>query len=192
MYEVTATLEGLVPLMYNRFWNPEETNGRAKTRAQGPLEEELTRKLYVDERGVYVPADNLRMMLIGNQLRPGAALILGSQIEKRNGKKYREFCKACVWVVGEHDPLKVYIQPNRKTYDDYDERTFINSSGSRSLLRRPLVLTPWHVTFTVQVTDDQMEDSKIREMYEVAGLRCGLGAYGPTFGRCRVTQWELR
>ncbi len=190
MYEMKATLTGLVPIMFDRFWNTGETDGQAKKKAKTTWKDELTLKLFVDKMGVYIPADNLRMMLIGNKVRPGAAKILGSNIEKGKGTEYVNFCKACVWPMGDKHSLKAYFEPRRKTYDEYDERTFINASKTRSLTRRPLLLTPWSVSFIVQVTDDQMDQSKIREMYEVAGLRCGLGAYGPTFGRCELTEWE--
>lgn len=192
MYEVNATIEGMVPLMFDRFYNPEETETPAKTKGKNAWKDELIRKLYVDKKGVYVPADNIRMMLIGNRYRIGAAKILGSFIEKKKATEYLSFCKAFVWVVGPDDPQKVYIEPKRMTYDDYDERSFITSTGARKITRRPILKTPWKFSFIVQVMDDQYDYTKIKEFFEVAGLRCGLGAYGPTFGRFLVTKWELK
>lgn len=190
MYEIECTIEGLVPAMFDRFFNPEETE-TAKTKSKKTWKDDLPKKMYMDKKGVYVPADNVRMMLIGNQKRRGAAKILGSDIESGKGTKYLSFCEGCIWVLGTPDPLKVYVEPKRATYDDYDERSFINTAGSRSLTRRPIITVPWRLSFIVQVTDNQFDSSKIKELFEVAGLRCGVGAYGPTFGRFVITRWQV-
>jgi len=188
MYSVKCKIDGIVPLMQDRYAMPDDAP--AKKKAKSSWKEELPLKAYVDDIGMYMPADNIRMMLIGNKLRTGAAKILGSQIETKKGSVYLNFCKACVWVIGLKDPLKVYFTPERKTFDDYDERTFINAAGSRSITRRPIAKLPWSLEFTVQVTDDNFAESKVRELFEVAGMRCGCGAYGPTFGRFVIDKWE--
>ena len=191
MYRVKCTLKGIIPVMFDRFYNIDELEGPIKKRAKSAWKELLPYKMYFDKKGVYVPTDNVRMMLIGNKLRTGAAKILGSSIETKKGKEYLDFCKACVWIVGPDNPIKIYFKPNRKKYDDYDERSFINASNSRGITRRPLITTPWTITFFVDVTDDQYDESKIRQLFDVAGMRCGLGAYGPTFGRFLITEWTL-
>ena len=177
--------------MFDRF-NPAILDMPKKKKSKDDWKKELPLKIWQDSKGVYVPTDNIRMMLIGNKHRIGAAKILGSYIETKKGTEYLNFCKSCLWVVGTTDPQKVYIMPKRKTFDDYDERSFINANGSRSLTRRPIFKTPWSFEFIVQVTDDNYSPEKVKEFFDVAGLRCGLGAYGPTFGRFLVKEWELK
>jgi len=191
MYEIEATFKGLVPMMHDRFFNPEELEG-ANKKSKNFWKKELELKCYKDSKGVFLPADNIRMMLIGNRFRKGAAYILGSYIEKKKGTEYLQFAKSCIWVLGKNDPLKVYIEPKRKTFNEYDERTFINAAGSRSITRRPLITLPWSLPFIIQVTDESFHESKVKEFFDVAGLRCGAGAYGPTFGRCIISSWEKR
>lgn len=183
MYEVKCTIEGIVPIMFCRFPLPAKP-GDAKKKKKQTLEE----KMWIDKKGVYIPTDNLRMMLIGNKPRPGAAKIYGSEYESKKGTKYFNFCKACVWVVG--DNSKVYFKPNRKTYDDVDIRSFINASGGRDTTERPILKTPWALTFDIHVTDNVVPEGIIHEFYNVAGRRCGLGVYGPTFGRFIVKEWK--
>ncbi|MCP5006481.1 MAG: hypothetical protein GY941_21465 [Planctomycetes bacterium] len=191
MYEVKCRIDGIVPMMQDRYAMPIESEKPVK-KAKTNWKIDLPKKAYIDKVGMYVPSDSIRMMMIGNKLRTGAAQILGSQIETKKGSAYRNFCKACVWVIGDKkDPTKVYITPKRKTFDDYDERTFINASGGRSITRRPLAKLPWSLEFVVQVTLDTFDQSKIKEMFEVAGLMCGCGAYGPTFGRFRIAKWNV-
>lgn len=189
-YQIECTLEGVVPMMQDRYFNPEELEN-PKQKGKDAWKKELPHKAYIDKKGLYVPSDNIRMMLIGNKHRPGAAAILGSYIETKKKTEYVSLCKGCIWVVGPDDPQKVYVDPKRKTYDDYDERSFINANGSRSLTRRPIVKAPWRLTFIIQVTDDRIDETKVRELFDVAGLRCGVGAYGPTFGRCVVAHWQV-
>jgi len=94
MYEIECAIEGVAPAMFDRFFNPEETEA-PKTKSKKKWKDNLIKKMYVDKKGVYVPADNLRMMIIGNTKRPGAAKILGSFIEKGKATQYLNFCKAC-------------------------------------------------------------------------------------------------
>lgn len=190
MYTVECTIKGLVPMMFDRFFDPKSVEGGGKKKSKDSWKKELPFKLYQDKKGVYVPTDSIRMMLIGNKHRPGAAKILGSYIETKKATEYVSFCTGCIWVVGTDDPLKVYVSPKRKSYDEYDERSFINAAGSRSLTRRPLIMTPWKLTFYVQVTSEQFDSAKVKEFFDVAGLRCGCGAYGPTFGRFIVESWK--
>jgi len=187
MIKVKCTIEGIVPAMHHKYPAPKKAGD--KTRRSEPTVDE---KCYMDKEGVYLPADNLRMMLIGNRFRSGAAKILGSDIESKAGKKYTEFCKSCVWVVGPKNPLKVYYEPKRKKYDDTDVRSFITSQGGRDVTERPLINLPWSLTFFVHITEDGPLADKVKSFFEVAGTRCGAGAYGPTFGRFIVKKWEVQ
>jgi len=191
MYEITATYAGVVPMMHHRFADPTQTEKPTKKKKKGRNEADILAALHHDKKGVYVPADNIRMMLIGNKLRQGAAKIQGSYIETKKGTEYVNMVKSCIWVLGPDDPQKVYLFPNRKTHDDVDERSFINSTGSRSMAYRPIMTLPWSLTFIIQVTDDNIDQSKVREFFDVAGLRCGCCAYGPTFGRCVISEWDV-
>ncbi len=191
MYEAKCTIEGIVPIMFSRFPLPTKPGDTKKQQKKQTIAE----KMWIDKKstgkwsgGVYIPTDNLRMLLIGNRFRPGASKIYGSEYESKKGTKYLNFCKACVWVIGDNG--KVYFKKKRTTWDDIDIRSFINASGSRSTCERPVLLTPWSLDFTVQVTDDSVSEDIIHCMYDVAGMRCGLGVYGPTFGRFIVKEWK--
>jgi len=185
MYEVECKIEGIVPIMFSRFPLPEKPGDTKKQKKQT-----IPEKMWIDKKGVYIPTDNLRMLLIGNRFRPGAAKIYGSEVESKKGTKYLNFCKACVWVMGDNG--KVYFTPKRTKHDDIDIRSFINASNSRATCERPVLNTPWACSFKVQVTDDSVAEDIIHAMYDVAGMRCGLGVYGPTFGRFVVKEWKAK
>lgn len=191
MYEIRCTIEPIVPVMLNKFPMPKKP-GEPPNKYKGEDEEmeALEEMVWRDEKGLFIPADNFRMMLIGNQFRDGAAKILGSRIERAKGTAYTEFCKACVWVTGEEDPLKIYPEPKRDIWDDVDIRSYCKKQG-RDYIRRPLLCPPLTFTFKITVTDETMAAGKIKQLYEVAGMRCGIGAYGPTFGRFIIKKWEV-
>ena len=183
MYEIKAKIEGVVPIMFCRFPLPTKP-GDTKKKKKQTIEE----KYWKDKKGVYIPTDNLRMLLIGNRYRPGASKIYGSEYESKKGTKYLNFSKACIWIIGENN--KAYFQPKRKKNDDVDIRSFINATGGRDTCERPVLNTPWSLAFTIQVTDDSVPQEIVHEFYKVAGMRCGLGVYGPTFGRFIVSEWK--
>ena len=191
MLEIMAEYKGVVPMMMDRFFDPSQIDHPTK-KSKEAWKEELILKCHHDKKGLFVPADNIRMMIVGSQQRVGAARILGSFIEKNKATQYVSFAEGCIWVLGLDDPQKCYIDPVRKTFDDYDERSFPLKAGGRQLTRRPIVKLPWSVKFKVQVTDDSYSGDKIRQFFEVAGLRCGMCAYGPTFGRCILSEWEVQ
>ena len=186
MYEMIMSIKGEVPSMHCKYPLPEKVGDKRKRPAPT-----LEQKLWHDKKGVYLPADNFKMMLVGNQNRTGAAKVLGSRIESGKGTEYLDFCKACIWVVGLEDSQKVYYLPLRSTYDDVDIRPAIMSKGGRDVVERPVINLPWKMKFKIQVLDDNCPPEKVVRFYEVAGLYCGAGVYGPTFGRFTIEKWEV-
>lgn len=193
MYQIECTYKGIMPSMHDRFRTSEGQQEGKKT-----PEPEVKDKLYQDSKGLYIPADNIRMMLIGNSSRPGASLILGSHIKSKKATFYKSFCEGCIWVKGKDDPLKIYYMPLRK-WDEKDEqqtdeRSFPFGTGKskgRKVTKRPLILIPWTLTFIITVTDDNFPEKEVKELFTIAGLRCGAGAYGPTFGQCVIIKWAI-
>lgn len=192
MYEIKCTIEGLVEVLYNR--PPMEIpGGRAPKKRQTNREALLKEKIYVDRKGVYMPVDNIEMMLIGSTARTGAAKILGSYIETNKGTEYTNFCKGCIWITALDGSKKLHWQPNRKTWDGTDVRSFPDKSQQRHTAERPMIKTPWKLTFVIHVTEDTWSPDMVKRFFDVAGMRVGLGSYGPKFGRFLVKEFvDLR
>lgn len=188
MYEIECKIDGLVPIMFSRFPLPTKPGDKTKKKPQTVKD-----KMWIDKKGVYIPTDNLRMLLIGNRFRTGAAKIQGTVFESKKGTQYLDFCKACVYVRGIVHPLKVYFKPKRTKEDETDIRSFVTATphGGRDTTERPLLLTPWSLTFHIDVTEDTLSPEQIKKFYDCAGMRCGLGVYGPTFGRFIVSEWKV-
>jgi len=198
MYTIKATFTGLVHMMMNRFFEAITTEpGGSRRKGDADREADIIRALHINPKTkcVAVPADNIKMMLVGNQARPGAAKIMGSYREKQKGTEYKTNCDGSIWVMGRKDPLWCELLPARKIYDEIDERAFVTQKGkggsARKIARRPLLTLPWHVPFLISVTDDNVTSEWVRDIFRVAGLYCGICAYGPKFGRCEITEWEI-
>jgi len=193
MYEVNVKIKGLVSVLMNKYIMPKRQGAPSGAyKGFDDVQLELAKIAHMDEKGLYAPTDSIRMMLIGNQLKTGAAKILGSRIEKGKGANYTDACEAGVWVIGPEDPEKVYYKPQRKIWDDVDIRSFITSTKARDVKSRPMIKPPWTLEFNVLVTADELKPGKVKELFEVAGLRCGIGSYGPTFGRFQVVRWKKK
>jgi len=192
MYQIKCKIEGLVPLLMCRYIEKKDPTDRGKT-VKGASDRKtiLEAMVYKDKNGMYLPANNIRMMLIGNRFRKGAAYIQGTYRETKKGTEYTSFCSGCVWVEGEKDKLKVYFEPVRKSWDAVDIRSFTTKDGSRKMIERPMIETPWSLTFIITIVEDTFDQGKIREFFETGGLRCGLGVFGPTFGRFRIVDWKI-
>lgn len=186
MYQIICQIVGIVPMLMHRFPRSDEKVKKDKKAI-------IAGFAYKDKKGLYVPSDCLRMMLIGNTKRRGACAILGSDIESGNGTTYKSFCDACIWVVGDKkQPEKVYFIPNKKTWDRLDVRSYMSKAGTRNEISRPCIDAGWKLEFTIQVTDEKFPSGKVKELFEVAGMRCGVLAYGPRFGRFVIKKWEVQ
>ena len=194
MYKIRVKIEGLAPIMFHKFPMPDPDTGKlppSNKKGKGDREAIIKGMMHMDKKGVFMPADNFRMILIGNKHRKGAASIYGNEIEKRKGPEYESKCEGYVWAISLDGSNKIYIEPHKDTWDETDIRSFITSTGGRDYTERPIINPPWSFEFYLHVTDEKFEASVIKELYELGGLRCGLGAYGPTFGRYEVTVWEV-
>jgi len=188
MYEIAVKLDGIVPFMMHRFAvkdpNKKPSNKDKETQT-------LQTMCHMDEVGLFVPALNLRMLMIGTSKRKGAASIYGNEIEKRKGPMFVSLCEAYLWPRGNEKADRVYFQPNRPTWDAVDERSYITSTGGRDVTRRPIICPPWSLSFTISVVDESLKAEILRKMYDLAGLRVGIGAFGPEFGRFVVSEWKI-
>jgi hypothetical protein len=184
-YRVRVKVEGLVPMLHDKYPLNKNDDG-SRTKVDPPVES----KLHHDKKGVFVPADNLRQMLLGNRKRQGACKVLGTYFRSKKATEYATLVNGALYVQGLEDPQKVYLEPLRKKWDQVDKRAFMSDSG-RKISKRPQMNTPWSLEFMVYVYTDALPEEIVKQLFTVAGQFCGIGAYGPKFGRYRIVGWEM-
>ena len=174
----TVTIEGLAPLMHNRY--PLEEAGKPKTKTKGKVFnaiEAAEKCLYKTVDGtIYQPADHIE----------GALIEVGSTIVKTGRTTYKTDMKTNIQVNPQEIPF-----PNGKEYT-VDVRTgVIPATGGRVPIARPR-WDKWQFTFTITVfnTHDTAEET-LKALLDTAGKTKGIGTYRPKFGRFKVTSFEL-
>lgn len=180
MVDFDVTIEGVVPLMHNRY--PLESVMTKTKRQRGTLfnpAEEAKKCLYINQSGqIYQPADHIEGCLIqagSSKTVPG----LGK-------KTYKDLMKTNIAVM----PIEIPF-PMGKDYKEDVRLAVIPATRGRVPVARPRWDT-WKLDFTLRIFDDTLLDGEtLREILEIGGKTKGIGTYRPKYGRFKVTKFEL-
>jgi len=184
VYTLVGKINGIVPILFNRFrGEASEGHSPGGKITKKDMEAMVGAKVHRDANGLYLPAQNLKMAIVGGQKSRGAAMIVGSEIEKRKGGAYTDWCKACLFI----QPERLYF--HKDTWDHIDDRWAKNEKQQLVRAIRPALREGWEVKFKVEVVDDAAKEDWVKRFCEVAGLRVGVGSYRPDFGRFLV-EWN--
>lgn len=132
--------------------------------------------LYKDEKGCYIPADQL----IGALTNSGKDFKI-----KARRCSYKEFVRAKIFVT----PNKIYMGKNSfdETILSYPKR----KDGSRVPLVHPLFKKGLEVDFYIECLDETgIDEETIKELVINAGAAYGLGGRHPRWGRFEVLNFK--
>lgn len=131
--------------------------------------------LYLSERGEYtLPGHNLEAVMLegakknknGRQVQGGAFVVSDPVLKFKGSNKPPEE----LWAGGEHAlQVSVKVQQNRV------------------MRTRPLIPAGWTAKVTVRYNPQVIEESTLRQAFEVAGLERGIGDWRPKYGRFTVS-----
>lgn len=172
-------IQGICPMLQHRFSEDKLTNIKKKSgdkKLTDDEKRELARQyLYLDGKTVCQPASHIEGALIK------AASSIG--LAGAGKKTYKDLMKAGAFVFPEYIP-----HINQKW--TVDSRSVVNqNTGGRAMSYRPR-LEDWKLKFNLEITDDRADSEAIKEILTIAGLRNGIGAYRPRFGRFEVTRFK--
>lgn len=185
---IRVKIQGVTPLLCNKFTDSAALAASGGTRAaqvggQGTPKEQATSKLYISEA-------------TGKPIIPGPNLfrcIIDAGTFFKNGKSKVTTLKnslipACLSV--EEIEMEI-IHPDPWEVDTRAVR--IPSTGGRILAHRPKFHN-WELVFTLDLDEDIMAVTLLRDVIDAAGKRIGLGDFRPDrkgpFGKFVVTNWE--
>lgn len=181
MYEIKVTIQGIAPLLWNRF-SEKAQEKMVQRRTGGALTEEerraeLEAKLYKNGSGVYIPSTWIKSSMLGGCQM--ANLKLG-----RRG--FYAYLQGGVFVKEQEIPT------GHETYEFVHERVgrIPPKTGAAALIASPGLKEGWRVGFTLLVVDDNLPEAHVRTALETAGIYKGLGNGRPDFGRFTVAKWE--
>lgn len=181
-YSITATIEGVAPILFNRMTSGEravlegeKAGGQKASKAQ--RQAEALERVYRDDRGLYIPAWNLKRCIVDGASKAGL---------KEGRASLGQFLIAEMFLAedpafGKADQDFVHEALGRKP-----ART-----GAAAIIRRPALAVGWQLPFTLHVVEDRRSPDSIRVALETAGLKVGLGSWRPEFGRFRVVSFSI-
>lgn len=167
-------------MLQHRF-SEEKLTGVKKKTADKKLSDDEKRisaeqYLYKDSKGVLCqPASHIE----GAMVKAASSVGLAGA-----GKKtYKDLVKAGVFVFPE-------MIPHKNQEWGVDSRSVVNkATGGRTMSYRPR-FESWELSFEMEVNDDRADAEAIKEVLVLAGMRQGIGAYRPRFGRFEVVKFE--
>ena len=167
MKKVEFELEGLCPLLMDKY------AGDSKARSQEDYKRDAEKKVYADEKGLFIPGAAIKACI------REAISELG---QKRAGKQNRQMVKAGVFINDMH--------LGKKNHDGITEHLVSRGMGSkltRVMSYRPIVKT-WKASTTMTLIG--IESDFVRQALELGGLKYGVLSYRPEFGRFIVNKFK--
>jgi len=147
-----------------------------------------------DGETLVLPMKNIASFLSGQNSNSACKML----IETRRWKKVAQGLSGFVQV----EPFLIPFTRNGKplkfkgrwTDDIYVDRD-IGRQGVPHEVLRPVVKTPWELSFTVRILPKLEElfgfgEHNVRDLFENGGLAVGLGTYRGVYGKFQVTKWE--
>lgn len=175
MLKFNVTIKGISPLLFNRF--PEEENAEGRSKGKKAIlskAEQVEMSLYRTSDGrVYQPAEH----------------ILGSMIKaapnfKLEGKKtFKDVVKAGVFI----EPMQV-VHLNQEYEADW--RSVVIPSSKGRVMKGRGRMNEWELSFELVCIDQRATAQDVEEILKYAGSYCGIGDYRPRYGRFEVVEFE--
>ncbi len=190
-YEIS--IEGITPYMQHRMDDKKleewEQNRKLIIERDDVNKEDLTRALFHayleddvklnkgEDVPAYIPADHIKGALIG----------AGAMVKSKVGnsrKSMKNIVAAMFFIEQDHIPFTGKFS--------IDKRSAVNKNvKARIICVRPK-WSDWKASFTLNVDNDTITESTIKDILVNAGNYIGIGSYRPTnngsFGRFKVTK----
>lgn len=180
MLTISVCIEGLTPLIVNRFHEAaaeDATSGMRAARKERPsAEEDASARLYQNGHGPYLPAENIRQSII------------------EAAKRYKIGRRAATTDMAASIYLSPFELPITGSWHVDSRAVVIPATGGRILRHRPM-FDVWGIEFQLQVdADTGIDERLVHEVLESAGKLVGLGDFRPArkgpYGRFSVVKWE--
>ncbi len=185
--KVRVTIEGMTPLLMNRFTEESEVKVSGGISViyvgeRGTPREQAEAKRYADQDGnLYVPGANIF-----------ACLVSAGRFHKHGKSKLTTMKTSLI-------PAALMVEElicSLGTKDwEVDSRSVVNpSTGGRRMCHRPR-LDEWRLTFTLEIDTDMFSPALVRAIVDDGGKKVGICDYRPerkgSFGRFVVQEWQV-
>lgn len=166
MVKYVVKVKGKAPLLMNKFSVVEKTTSRAKKVYDA--EEEAEKKTYRTEDGkLFLPSTHFK-----------AAMVKAATDFKMTGRKsYKEYVKAGLFI----DETEIVL--DQQKYEIFACPVVIQRA--RVMSWRPM-FKEWSCKFTIELADEMLNITDIKQILEAAGRFKGVGDFRPEHGRFAI------
>lgn len=185
MERVKITVEGITPLLFNRF-NQASIEGDSpgkpgtKKRSGAVLKNDYTEKLYrLPDGKIYTPANHIT-----------GCLINAGKNFKIMGKGKASYSKLLGSVVEVEDEALIH---KIQDYDSFTTTAVNPMTKGRIVITRP-IMRKWSFDFVLKIADDGLPANIVKQILDYGGLYVGIGDWRPDkkgkYGKFMVTKFE--
>ena len=183
-FSARMRLQGTQDILFHR-WNDEDV--QAKAAAKKGSEEKKR-----DNPEAYIYRNEEGFICIPGRYIVRSVVEAGRNFQDPRSKKKmaKDLVQAAVMADELLSPILVNGKPTKEwEYDDRQRVCIMRSAITRT---RPAFKKGWQVDFTlISLVPDLVTPEFLRKLVDYAGLLGGLGDFRPTYGRFRVTHWEI-
>ena len=188
LLHVAVTCRGKTPLLMNRVSEEELLKIRDKVKApkgapRPAPREECEKKVYVDLDGKpYLPVNMLY-----------SCLVAAGQHVRLDGKKQISTAKSTALPTFlTLDDTSIALNAPKPW--EVDLRQGRNPNGGELVVLCRPRFDEWAFTVNITIDTRQIAEMTMRELFDIAGVRCGLGDFRPNrkgiFGQFLIEKWE--
>lgn len=183
MKKVLVEIEGIAPVIFNRFFDPDaldQEGKRKKTKKE--YADEVPLKVYRDKwpnGNLGLPAMNLKKCILEGCKSAGIKL---------GRKSAMPYMRATVFFESDF----VLFNSKIKKYDGVHECTGRRPprTGAMVNIKRPYLNTGWKMQFVLLFYDERISLDIGKDSLTEGGLMCALGDHRPEYGRFQVNKFE--
>lgn len=173
MVKIKVSVEGIAPLLMNKFTEAKPSESKRGKKVYDP-KEEAEKKTYRTEDGqLFLPSTHFK-----------ASMTKAATDFKMSGKKsYKDYIKS-----------GVFIQEQEIILDQQEYEIFacpVVIQRARVMSWRPM-FKEWSCSFTIEIADDMINPTTLKEILEMAGRYKAVGDFRPEHGRFKVTKFEVQ
>lgn len=178
MYRITGKIQGVAPVLFSRFYNPESTEqpGGGRFTIDERKAEALLRVHRRPDGEIVIPKNMFKNCLLEGVKKAGLKEGRGSLMP---------YIEATVFVEQDLPLGKTEPDSILETWGRRPPKT-----GGACMVRYPAFETGWEAPFTLVVVDDRRNSQSIKRALDEGGLLVGIGSWRPEYGRFIVTEWR--
>lgn len=170
MVKIKVRVEGTVPLLMHKFTQADPTSARGKK--VYVAEDEAEKAAYRNSDGkLFAPAAWFKAAMVKS----------GTDYKMEGRKTYKEYVKSGV-LINENE-----IILDQQDYEIHECAVVVQRS--RIIRWRPMI-KEWSCEFTIEIIDDKINPTVLKQILEFAGKLKGVGDNRPEYGRFVVTKYK--